>query len=269
MAITQNYQFDYRGVTFGDGTNYDVIDMDGIHDMLIKDRDRDNIRSHGIIPGQHRASFRLIRCNLEVRGTAGSAGLWTDTQAIVSAMSPDDNELPSETADKFSFRFTNNEGENFVYARPIRRSMPRRSNTEFGLQPFSFELKVYDPRIYDATEQDSGSKTGTFDITNDGDAVTFPILEFDPDGSGDAKLTNAANGDVLEFDNAGATSGLIWDGGRWSRARADLLIAFRSSTNHYGDLLAPRGPFRLQPGTNSLTLNTGDDVIVKHRHTWM
>ncbi len=269
MAITQDYQFDYRGVTFGDGTNYDVIDMDGIHDMLIKDRDRENIRSHGLIPGMHNASFRLIRCNLEVRGVAGSAALWTDTQAIVSAMSPDSNELPSETNDKFGFRFTNNEGENFIYARPIRRSLPRRSNTEFGLQPFSFELKVYDPRIYDATETDSGVQTTTFAVTNNGDAVTYPILEFDPDANGDAKITNAANGDVLEFDNAGATSGLIWDGGRWSRARADLLIAYRGSTNQYDKLLAPRGPFRLDPGSNSLTLNTGDNVRVKHRDTWM
>jgi len=269
MAITQNYQFDYRGITFGDGTNYDVIDMDGIHDMLIKDRDRENVRSHGLIPGIHNASFRLIRCNLEVTGVAGSAALWTDTQAIVSAMSPDDHEQPSETDDRFSFRFTNHEGEKFVYGRPIRRSLPRRQDTEFGLQPFSFEMKVYDPRIYAASETDSGSKTGTFDIVNNGDAVAYPILEFDPDANGDAKITNAANGDVLEFDNAGATSGLIWDGQRWVRARADLLIAFRGSNNQYDKLVAPRGPFRLQPGTNSLTLNTGDNVIVKHRDTWM
>jgi hypothetical protein len=128
---------------------------------------------------------------------------------------------------------------------------------------------VYDPRIYDAPEQDSGSKTGSFTITNDGDAVAHPILEFDPSAGGDAKLTNDDNGDVIEFDNAGATSGLIWDGGRWTRGRADLLIAYRGSTNHYGDLLAPRGPFRLEPGVNNLTLNTGDDVIIKHHHTWM
>ena len=268
MPITQDYQFDFRGVTFGDGTNYDVISMEGIHDMIIRDRDRDNVRSHGIIPGNHRSTFRLIRCNLEVRGAAGSSGLWDDTQAIITAMSPDQFELPDETQDKFGFRFPN-EGENFVYARPIRRSLPRRNNTEFGLQPFRFEMKVYDPRIYDENEEDSGSQTGTFNITNSGDAVTFPILEFDPDANGDARLTNNTNGDVLEFDNAGATSGLIWDGGRWSRGRADLLIAYRTTNNQYDKLVAPRGPFTLDPGVNSLTLNTGDDVIVKHHHTWM
>ena len=268
MAITQNYQFDFRGVTFGDGTNYDVIDMTGIHDSVIRDKDRNNVRSHGLIPGIHRASFRLIRCNLEVRGVAGSSALWDDTQAIITAMSPDQFELPDETQDQFHFRFTNHEGENFVYARPTRRSMPRRSNTEFGLQLFRFDLKVYDPRIYDATETDSGSQSGTFNVTNNGDAITYPILEFDPDGSGDAKLTNNTNGSIIEFDNAGATSGLIWDGGRWVRGRADLLIAFRTTNNQYDKLVAPRGPFFLDPGINSLTLNTGDNVIVKHRDTW-
>ncbi len=269
MAITQNYQFDFRGVTFGDGTNYDVISMDGIHDIIVRDRDRDNIRSHGLIPGMHRATFRLIRCSLEVRGVAGSAALWTDTQAIVTAMSPDQFELPDETQDKFGFRFTNNEGENFVYARPIRRSLPRRQDTEFGLQEFRFEMKVYDPRIYDATETDSGLETAGFTVTNNGDAVTFPILEFDPDGSGDAKLTNNTNGSIIEFDNAGATSGLIWDGGRWVRGRADLLIAYRTTNNQYDKLVAPRGPLFLDPGSNSMTLNTGDNVRVKHRDTWM
>ncbi len=268
MAITQNYQFDYRGVTIGDGTNYDVISMEGIHDSVIRDKDRNNVRSHGLIPGIHRASFRLIRANIEVSGAPGSSALWDDTQAIITAMSPDQFELPDETQDKFSFRFTNNEGENFVYARPIRRSLPRRNDTEFGLQAFRFEMKVYDPRIYDATETDSGTQSGTFNVTNDGDAVTYPILEFDPDGNGDAKLTNNANGSIIEFDNAGGASGLIWDGGRWVRGRADLLIAYRTTNNQYDKLVAPRGPFFLDPGINSLTLNTGTNVIVKHHDTW-
>ncbi len=268
MPISQDYQFDFRGVTFGDGTNYDVISMEGIHDIIIRDRDRDNVRSHGIIPGMHRSTFRLIRCNLEVRGTAGSSALWDDTQAIVTAMSPDQFELPDETQDQFGFRFPN-EGENFVYARPIRRSLPRRNDTEFGLQPFRFEMKVYDPRIYDATLSTSGVQTTTFNVTNGGDAVTFPILEFDPDSNGDAELTNNTNGDNIEFDNVGASDALFWDGGRWVRGRADLLIAYRGTTNHYDGLVAPRGPFRLDPGVNNLTLNTGDDVVVTWHDTWM
>lgn len=263
-----NFQINYRGVTMGDSTNYDLIELDGLHDMAVRDRDRDNPRSQGMMPGFHSATFRLIRCALEVRGTAGSTAHENDIQALLSAMGPDNHVVPNETDDQFTFQFPG-EDEKFIFARPIRRSRPRRNASEFGLAAVRFELKVYDPRAYSTTEDDSGTQTTTFDVVNNGDAFAYPILEFDPDANGDAKLTNTTNGDVVEFDDAGATSALILDMGRFIRGRGDLLIAYRASANHYGDWLSPRNEFRLNPGTNSLTLNTGDGVIVKSRDTWM
>jgi len=265
-----SYQMSYRGVTIGDSTNYDVIELEGLHDMAVRDRDRDNPRSQGMIPGFHSATSRLIRCTLEVRGTPGATAHETDIQNLLSAMSPDAHELPNETDDQFTFKFPG-EDEKYIFARPVRRSRPRRNNTEFGLARVSFELKVYDPRAYSTTEDNSGSQTtatSPFNVTNGGDAYAYPIIEFDPNANGDAKITNNTNLDTIEINGAGAGAGLICDMGRFIRGRGDLLIIYRA-TNLYGNWVSPRNAFRLSPGVNSLTLNVGDSVIIKSRDTWM
>ena len=149
------------------------------------------------------------------------------------------------------------------------RRVGRENSTEFGLFPIEIELNQYDPNRYADTETDSGSESGTFNVTNNGDADAWPRLTFDPDANGDITLTNNTTGVVVTFDNAGAGSGLILDMMRWKHGRGDLLIAYRGSTNHYGDWQSPRDPFLLAPGTNSLTLNIGDSVQVEHRDAWL
>lgn len=268
MALT-NYQYSYRGVIFGDSTNYDIIEMNGLHDMIVKDSDRDNPRSHGTIPGRHSATFHLIRCSMEVRGTAGSTGHEDDIQAILSAMSPDAHQDPSETDDQFVFQFPG-EDEKFFFCRPVRRSRPRRNASEFGLATVRFELKTYDPRSYSTTEDNSGTQTTTWNVTNGGDAFAYPILDFDPTAGGAVELNNNTNGDQFKITTgAGSGAALIADMGRFIRGRGDLLIVYRGSTNHYGLWDSPRNPFRLSPGVNSLTLTTGDSVVIKSRDTWM
>ncbi len=266
-----NYQISYRGVTMGDGTNYDLIDLEGLHDILIRDTDRDNPRTHGLVPGRHSADFKLIRCNLEVRGTAGSTAHEDDLIALMDALSPDQFESPDETQDKLTFQFPG-EDEKFLFARPIRRSRRRRNDTEFGLAGVRFELKQYDPRTYSTTEDTSGTQTGAFSVTNNGGARAYPILEFKVDTLGGMTLTNNTNGDVFSVDGFAANeAGIFADMGRWTRGRGDLLIIFKGSANHYPKWQIPRDPFSLDPGSNSLdlTVSANAEMIVKSRDTWM
>lgn len=266
MALA-NYQISYRGVVMGEGTNYHLVEVDGIHDMVVKDRDRDNPRTQGMMPGYHSATFRLIRVSLYVRGTAGSVAHEDDIQALMSAMSPDAHALPNEADDRLNFKFPG-EDEKFIYCRPTRRSRPRRNASEYGHATARFELKVYDPRTY-ADFVTPSTLSGTFNVTNGGDAYAYPYFNATPDGSGNLKVTNNTNGDVVEFTNAGVAAGLSFDGIRFVQGRGDLLIAYRGAVNHYGDLVSPRNPMRLDPGINSITLNLGGGGNMYHRDTWM
>lgn len=270
MALS-NFQFSYRGITMGEGTNYDIIKMEGLHDLIVKDTDRDNPRSQGTIPGIHSATFRLVRCTLFVRGTAGSTTHEEDIQDLMDALSSDQHMQPSEADDQFTFKFPG-EDEKFIFCRPVRRSRPRRSESEGGLATVRFELKTYDPRTYSTTEDDSGYKTSAFVVVNNGGALAYPILEFDADSLGGIQIDNSTNG--ASFSVAGMTAsstGYTADMGRWVRGRGDLLIIYKASTNHYAKWQIPRDPFYLDPGSNSLTVTTSSNgqIKVKSRDTWM
>jgi hypothetical protein len=267
-----NYQYSYRGVTIGDGTNYDMMTIEGLHDVKVRDTDRDNPRSHGLIPGRHSADWGLIRVTLQVRGVAGSTAMEDDIIALMDALSPDGFEGPDETQDQFTFQFPG-EDEKFLFARPIRRTRLRRNDTEFGLATVRFELKQYDPRTYSTTEDDSGLKTGgAFTVVNSGGARAYPILEFKVDTLGGMTLNNTTNGDQFSVAGFAANeAGITADMGRWVRGRGDLLIIFKGAVNHYPKWQIPREPFSLEPGSNDLTLvvSADSEMTVKSRATWM
>ncbi len=270
MALS-NYQYSYRGVTMGDGTNYDFIQIEGLHDIKVRDTDRDNTRTHGLIPGRHSADGKLIRATLEVRGTAGSTAHEDDIIALMDALSPDGFEDPDETQDQFVFQFPG-EDEKFLFARPIRRTRLRRNDTEFGLATVRFELKQYDPRTYSTTEDTSGTQTGSFTVTNNGGARAYPILEFKVDTLGGMTLDNSTNGTKFQADGFPANEAAIFaDMGRWVRGRGDLLIVFKGAVNHYPKWQIPRDPLTLDPGSNNmeLTVSANAEMIVKSRDTWM
>lgn len=270
----KDYQYRYRGVTFGDGTPIEVNDLTGLYDMIVKDRDRDNPRSQGTIPGIHSATFHLIRANVEVIGTPGSDELARNVQDILSAMSPDQHMTPSEEDDRFYFKFPG-EVEKFKYCRPVRRSRPRRNDTEFGLVPVSFELKTYDPRTYSVFENDTGehpSDGNTFTVINQGDALAYPRILFGVDTLGGLTMHNDTLGTQFSVAGFTASSNDYWaDMGRFVRGRGDLLIVYKDTTNHYNKWQIPRDAFYLAPGANDLrlTISSNANVNIYWRDTWM
>ena len=271
MAL-DNYQIEYRGVTMGPDTDYDLIKIEGIHDITVRDTDRDNPRTHGVIPGIHSASYRLIRVQLEVvKGTSSISSYAADVQTLLNALSPDQHMWPSETDDQLTFKFPG-EDKSFLYCRPVRRTRPRRVDTEYGFTPIKFELKTYDPRIYSTTLDDSGTQLGAFSVTNNGGALAYPIITCKVDTLGGMFITNNQNDSI--FSLAGFSpneSGIIADMGRWVRGRGDLLIVYKGTTNYYPEWQIPRNPFYLSPGVNSLQLTVSADaeVVIESRDTWM
>ncbi len=271
MSDLTDYQFHYvtadDSLDFGENgattPNVDVESIIGLFGMEARVGDREFARQSGDIAGLHRAVPRTIKLKMEVRGDPAATSykdLVVQTRDIFTILSD-----PSDTDGVLNFKFPG-ELEQFIRCRPIRRSMLRDARTEYGLMPILVELRAADPRIYDDVLTNPGTQTGTFNVTNLGNSDAYPIMDFVTVAS-DAKITNNTNGDVLDIVDAGVGT-LTAHMDRWIRGVNDLLI-FIGGTDHYSAWAQPREPFRLSPGINSLTLNNGLNVNVKHRDTWL
>ena len=273
MALT-DYQFEYvtaiDTLTFGENgatvPNVDVDSVRGLLEMEARVGDREFARQSGDIPGLHRATPRIPTFKLEVRGPDPTAVAYTDlvvqTRDIFT-IRPE----ASDTDGVLNFKFPG-EVEQFIRCRPIRRKMPRDARTEYGLMPIEVQLRAADPRIYDDALTVPSAQSGTFNVTNLGNSDAYPILNFGAVAS--VKLTNNTIGSThfTEILSATGSGSLIANMDRWIRGTNQLLV-FRGSTDNYPNWTQPRIPFRLLPGINSLTLNTGTNVVVSHRDTWL
>ena len=282
----QNYQFYYRGVTMGIGTNYDIIRVDGLEDLNVRVGDRDFPRSHGQIPGRHLASYRVVTVDLEVNGIPGSTSHNTDLQRLLSALSPDqgagDGTVEDDERDRLYWKFPG-ETTKFVRCRPVKRRLPRRADTEYGYFPVNFQLRASDPRKYGAVLNSSGSHPYYTDVVNAGDARAYPtILLTKTGGSGTIlKLDNKGDGGnssptlfSIFLDNI-AAGGYLCDMDSYIRGtdkQTITLVALSGfhplfplqvinpGINKYGTWRLPRKPFYLLPGSNRLTGYASTDL---------
>lgn len=267
-----DYQFQYvtavDTLTFGDNgvtvPNVDVIWVKGLYDMETRAGDREFARFDGDVPALHRAGPRFPEFKLEIRGDVTTQGYWdlVDKARDIFVRRPD----PSDTDGVLNFKWRGSV-ECFIRCRPERRRESRDSKTEYGLSQLEVQLRAADPRIYSATLAELTGQSGTFNVTNDGNDFAYPQLEFAV-ASNNAKITNNTNGDVFEALATTGSGNLFADFDKYIRGSKGLLV-YRTSTDNYGKWTQPRKPFRLSPGTNSLTLNTGTSVAVRHRHTWI
>ena len=230
MSDLTDYQFHYvtadDTLDFGENgattPNVDVESIIGLFGMEARVGDREFARQSGDIPGLHRATPRTIKLKLEVRGDPAATpykDLVIQTRDIFTVR-PD----PSDGVLNFKFP---GELEQFIRARPIRRSMLRDARTEYGLMPILVELRAADPRIYDDVLTTPSAQSGTFNVTNLGNSDAYPIMDFVTVAS-DAKITNNTNGDVLDVVDAGVGT-LTADMDRWIRGTNELLIFIGST----------------------------------------
>lgn len=243
--------------------NVDIVRISGLLDQEARVGDREFARQDGDIGGLHRASPRFPRLELEVRSNVLNTAYYDLIDTVRSIFRR--SRLPSDADGVLTFKMPE-EPEQIIRCRPIRRNIPREARTEYGLLPINVELKAADPRIYEVDLSSVGPSSGTFAVTNNGDDWAYPILNFGAVAT--VQLTNNTNGDVISITSAPGSGNLIADMDRFIRGVNDLVI-YRGSTDGYGAWDQPRKPFRLEPGSNSLTLNTGTNVTVQHRDTWL
>lgn len=270
-----NYQFEFTRnfegggsdvVLFGAGTNIDVERTSGLHEQAIRDGDRAFTRFHGDIPGDHTIHPKTIEFDVEVRGDPTLTAYWDDVYEVVEEIlaQPEYN-----ASDVLKYKFPDTP-EKFIRCRVIRRNFQRTSRTEFGLAPIQFAFKAADPRSYFpttvGTPNTSGASSGTFAVTNDGNANAYPILTFTSTGA-NAKLVNNTFGGQIAFTSPPSGT-LVADMDRYIRGEKGLII-YVGSANHYDKWDQARVPFVLGRGSNSLTLTDATNVTVQWYDTWL
>lgn len=272
MPLT-DYQFEYvrnfenggsDTITFGEGSNIDVLRTTGLFDQTIRDGDRAFTRFHGDVPGDHTIHPKKIEFDVEVRGDPTLTAYWDDVYEVVETLiaQPEFNPL-----DQLNFKFPD-QAERFIRCRVIKRAFQRTARTEYGLAPIQFVLKAQDPREYgpESGLNTSGVQTGTFNVTNAGNANAYPILTFTSTGA-NATIVNNTHSFTLSMTSPPSGT-VVADMDRYIRGEKGLII-YQTTTNHYDKWDQPRIPFPLGRGVNNLTLTNATNVTVQWYDTWL
>lgn len=265
-----DYEFSYRGLTFGGATNYEIVEESGILDLASRSSDRPFPRKPGALSGRHLPDAKMIEFVIEVTGPMASSDLADRIETVMSTFNAFQYPDPDEDNDKLVFKYAGF-AEQFIRCRPVRRELVggRRFITELGARQIAVQLSAYDPRRYSTTETDSGVETSTFVVANAGDVTTYPRIVFTTSAGGHARLTNTTTGDVVYIVGAGASATVTARMDRVSRGDiAGLLIHEGASTDIYTKWVLPRALFGLVPGNNNLDLDIGAGVRVYHYDAW-
>jgi hypothetical protein len=270
MALNlKDYEYSYRSLNFGADTEYPLSKESGILSCEVRSGDRDNPRGHGSVPGIHMAARKYIELEIEVVGRYGYPQYVNHVEFVCRVFNPEQYKKADEIYDKLFFKYPGFP-ESFVLARPIKRTIIRTPRTEMGVLPIAIQMLQYDPRRYVNDYVDSGWVTGTITVENDSPITVYPFLELrtSATSAGVAKITNNTTGDVFEVAGAGNNQVVY--------ARMDILersvfgmIVYSGSVDLYSKWVAPRLPFTLLPGTNSITLNSGQKFRVRHRTCYL
>lgn len=276
-------QREFRGLTFGPGSDIKVVEEDGLEVHTVRDGDRPIPRDDGSVPGLHLVESKVIVLDLLVRGSAVDA----TTADLLAAFVPSRSE-------QFQYRFVNLDGvESFIWARPLRVLNIRTNETEHSNhRPVKAALKAADPRIYsveqfstlvDIFEASGGGLNAPLNAplnitastevlataNNSGARDAYPLIrfQFPSGGSGTCtgvQLENLTNGDLLDIDTTLVTGQtLTADMDALIRATGDSVVHIDGSSR-YGDWVLPRDPFRISPGANSLKFEvtgTSTDIV--------
>lgn len=268
-----DYEFEYttaRGTVLMNAQSailplVDVDRVQGLFNMDIRDGDRAFTRGHGDLAGEHLLTPKEIVFDMTVRGDPAQQTYWDLVYDVVEVFTT--TQYPSD-AQLLKFKVPG-VAERFIRARPIRRDFSRSWQSETGLAPVVGVLKAADPRIYApiGSMNTSGTQSGTFNVTNDGNANAYPKLTFTSTGATITLTNNTFAVGVLTLTSP-PTGTLVVDIDRLVRGVNDLIV-YVGTTNHYDKWTQPRLPFALGGGINSLTLTGATNVTVEWYHTWI
>ena len=297
MASLADYQFEYRGLKMGKGTDYAVTKAEGLEDLNARVADEALPRADGDIQGLHTAAGKSLGLEVRVRGAKDSQDLRDKVQALHTAFQHGD------TADPFYWREPGFIDERFMWGRPVGRAQVRDARSAF--QPgVMVRIKAADPRIYADVQQNKNlvvysASGGGMDFdeeeypkefaadasslviaNNRGNTKAWPLLRFYGPISGtvtEVTITNSTAGIASVFTTTILTGQILSADMRRivTAVPGDDPYVALDGSNRYGDWNLPREPFYLLPGDNELrfevTGGTSTDAlcVVTYRDTWL
>lgn len=275
--ITQDGQYEFRGLLFGAGTDYVVEKMDGLLSAPpVQDSDFDRGHQHGALPGTTLYRKKLIACDMKIHGRPG-----VDIEDKISEATRA-FQLPrirnSRVMEPLVFKRLN-APKKILFVRCDKRDLPSDYKTARGLVYASVGWTAPDPLTYALTPLteslvlNPGEVAGTFIATGLGSHVdgappvitisgpaTNPIIENETDDERAIRLQVVLTAaDQLRIDVGARTVETKAGAADWVRNYAIV----RSDSQWWNVL----------PGPNTINYNrtgsaTASTITVDWRDVW-
>ncbi|MDH2387636.1 phage tail family protein [Streptomyces sp. HNM0663] len=243
--VTQPGHVQFGELLLGPGTAYGWQSLTGWEDSPALDSGTvSRADAHGAYPGRLLAQPRTITLDgIVIRTEPGQAG--TAVRALSAATALRDDELPLVIQLDRSPPLA-------AWARCIRRAVPvGTGGYAVGVvHGAALQFEASDPRRYGLIEQQTSltAAAPSAAVRNTGDAVSHPVITFRGPVERPS-LTNAASGDVLEYDIALADGERLHVDTREGSVTLNGQNVISSATNRS----TPEQAFTLAPGTTPLT----------------
>lgn len=142
MPVSGDFQFDAGGLMLGDGTDYAIVEIEGLDQPELRTSDAPNGQDEGAFFGEDFVDFRTIRLQLEVVKTTGS---------LLAAALEDLVEVTLPNADVlWKFQIPGSGVRRFT-ARCRTRRTPLDHDYARNLARVDLILHAEDPRLYSDT----------------------------------------------------------------------------------------------------------------------
>lgn len=188
VPATAGFQWDFNGLLLGDGTPYNIIQVEGLDAMpAIQQADVDRGRDTGQFQSVYYVGGREITITLEVQDTSAAA-FRTDMDNLGLAFAP----VPTVEMPMYYTLPGMAQASRLVWVRPIDRPNVIDQNYLFNKAKVQLRVWATDPRSYDSNLQ---SAIATLPAGNGGATWpwTWPVSWGSSSGSGLVNVTNSGN----------------------------------------------------------------------------
>lgn len=243
MSTLANYQGSYNGLTWGPGTEIQLVEIDGLRSMpTITSTDSPRMRAPGSFSGWDVPSGRTINLTLLV---VAVSDLETQIGNIEAAFVP----LANSTLE-MDFQLPSWTAQRCVFCRPRDRQLKVDQNYQFGMAQVTIEVFCPDPRIY---SQPTTTTLGAT-LVNAGNFESRPVLTVA--GSGTLTLINShdSNNQLVLTDSP---LGTLSAAGTLTVDVNARTVVDSSGNNRYDLVSSATTWFALQPGANPISVSGG------------
>jgi hypothetical protein len=270
--ITEDYQYEYKGLLLGAYTPFELQQMSGLTSLPnVRTGSVDRFGQHGGVPGRHYEAIRTVAATWDIfdgNDPEAFAARREELQEAFAVISDPTNVQP------FVWKHPGREKRR-IYCRPVDRTTPLDREFSFLYGSVAVRLEATDPFVYSNDEKVAsgitpGETTGGLSFP-----LTFPLVfgagssggsaSVHNGGTADApwtatitgetpnpKITHVESGAFLEFTGLNIVAGDTLEIDAFNRT-----ILYNGVASRRGFLTSASNWFWLQPGSNTIQFSSG------------